>query len=256
MASEKRGRPRHDGARYPSGRLRPAEYRSDTQIRRIVEQGLALGLDPMLASQAGRLRLQGHINDRHLAVIDHVGRIYGRYEFYAGLRRRTQSPGYEASKQQAGSSPIATRRRRPRRAPISSRCSRLIPDFPAEARAVIERLCVDDLHVPQHFLPDLIVLLERIDAALWAAGARRRRSRASGCRCAGAPGAVMTRPASLAEENDYLRAQVHQLKDALGSGLRWPAEWNLSPRETRDARRARLARPRDTRRDHVRALRR
>ena len=42
----------------------------------------------------------------------------------------------------------------------------------------------------------------------------------------------MTRPASLAEENDYLRAQVHQLKDALGSGLRWPAEWNLSPRET------------------------
>ena len=42
----------------------------------------------------------------------------------------------------------------------------------------------------------------------------------------------MTRPASLAEENDYLRAQVHQLKDALGGGLRWPVEWNLSPRET------------------------
>ena len=47
----------------------------------------------------------------------------------------------------------------------------VIPDFPAEARAVIERLCVDDLHVPQHFLPDLIVLLERIDAALM--GGRR-----------------------------------------------------------------------------------
>jgi hypothetical protein len=165
MAKGKRGRPCLDGARYPSGRLRPADYRSDTQIRRIVEQGLALGLDPMLASQAGRLRLQGHISDRHLAVIDHIGRIYGRYEFYAGLLRRTQSPGYEASKKQAGSSP------RDEAAAIAARADFLalqqaIPDFPAEARAVIERLCVDDLHIPQHFLPDLIVLLERIDADL------------------------------------------------------------------------------------------
>jgi DNA-binding response OmpR family regulator len=40
------------------------------------------------------------------------------------------------------------------------------------------------------------------------------------------------KPASLAEENDYLRAQVRQLKDALGIGLRWPPEWNLSPKET------------------------
>ena len=70
---------------------------------RIVDQGLALGLDPMLGSQAGRLRLQGHLNDRHLAVIDYIGRIYGRYELQAGLKRRTQSPAYEASKRQAGS---------------------------------------------------------------------------------------------------------------------------------------------------------
>ena len=41
----------------------------------------------------------------------------------------------------------------------------------------------------------------------------------------------MTRPASLAEENDYLRAQLRELREALGTGLRWPAEWKLSPRE-------------------------
>lgn len=40
------------------------------------------------------------------------------------------------------------------------------------------------------------------------------------------------KPASLVEENDYLRAQVRQLKDALGTGLRWPAEWKLSVKET------------------------
>ena len=165
----KRGRPRLSGERYPSGRLRPGDYRSDTQIRRIVDQGLALGLDPMLGSHAGRLLLQGHLNDRHLAVIDHVGRIYGRYEFYTELRRRTQSPGYEASKKQAA-------RSCDEEAAAAARADflalqQVIPDFPAEARAVIERLCVDDLHVPQHFLPDLIVLLERIDAALM--GGRR-----------------------------------------------------------------------------------
>jgi two-component system cell cycle response regulator CtrA len=42
----------------------------------------------------------------------------------------------------------------------------------------------------------------------------------------------MTRPASLSAENDYLRAQLRQLQDALGTGLRWPAEWKLSPQET------------------------
>jgi len=42
----------------------------------------------------------------------------------------------------------------------------------------------------------------------------------------------MMKTASLVEENDYLRAQVRQLKDALGVGLRWPPEWNLTPKET------------------------
>jgi DNA-binding response OmpR family regulator len=42
----------------------------------------------------------------------------------------------------------------------------------------------------------------------------------------------MRKAASFAEENEYLRAQVRQLQDALSIGLRWPPEWNLSPRET------------------------
>ena len=170
MDNGKRGRPRLRGERYPGGRLRPGDYRSDTQIRRIVDQGLTLGLDPMLGSQAGRLRLQGHLNDRHLAVIDYIGRVYGRYELHAGLQRRTRSPAYEASKRQAGSSLTSEEAAHAARADFLA-LQKLIPDFPGEARAVIERLCVDDLHIPASFLPDLIVLLERIDAALM--GGRR-----------------------------------------------------------------------------------
>jgi hypothetical protein len=167
MAKGRRGRRRFAGARYPGGRLRPSDYRSDTQIRRIVEQGLSLGLDPLLGSQAGRLRLQGRLNDRHLALIDYIGRVYGRYEFHAGLRRRTRSPGYEASQQQAGLGAHDEDAARAARADFLA-LQQVIPDVPLEARAVIERLCVDDLHVPLSFLPDLIALLERIDADLTA----------------------------------------------------------------------------------------
>ena len=172
----KRGRPRLQGERYPGGRLRPGDYRSDTQIRRIVDQGLALGLDPMLGSQAGRLRLQGHLNDRHLAVIDHIGRVYGRYELHAGLQRHTQSPAYAASQRKAGGSPIGEEDAGAARADFLA-LQQVMADFPVAARAVIERLCVDDLHVPASFVPDLIVLLERIDAALM--GGRRRTTRLS-----------------------------------------------------------------------------
>ena len=42
----------------------------------------------------------------------------------------------------------------------------------------------------------------------------------------------MRTPASFAQENEYLRAQVRQLQDALGVGLLWPAEWRLTVRET------------------------
>lgn len=164
MGSVKRGRPRLNGERYPAGRLRPGDYRSDTQIRRIVDQGFALGLDPMLGSQAGTLRLQGHLNDRHLAVIDYIGRVYGRYELHAGLQRQAQSPPTRPRNARPEAVQSA-RRVRARRVPISSRCSGSLRIFPTR-RAVIERLCVDDLHIPASFVPDLIVLLERIDAAL------------------------------------------------------------------------------------------
>jgi len=165
MVNHKQGRPRLNGERYPNGRLRPTDYRSETQIRRIVEYGLALGLDPMLGSQAGRLRLQGHLNDRHLAVVDYIGRVYGRYEFYAGLRRRTRSPSYQASAPRAGHEAGNEDAAVAARADFLA-LQQAIPDFPVEARAVIERLCVDDLHIPLNYLPDLIILLERIDADL------------------------------------------------------------------------------------------
>ena len=182
----KRGRPRHNGERYPGGRLRPGDYRSDTQIRRIVDQGLALGLDPMLGSQAGRLRLQGHLNDRHLAVIEHIGRVYGRYELQAGLQRHSQSPAYAASKRQAGSSPTAEaasvvigEEQAARARADFLALQQIMADFPGEGRAVLERLCVDDLLIPASFVPDLLVLLERIDAVLCGRRETTRLSRRS-----------------------------------------------------------------------------
>jgi DNA-binding response OmpR family regulator len=42
----------------------------------------------------------------------------------------------------------------------------------------------------------------------------------------------MSRPASFAEENEHLRAQLRLLQDALGIGLHWPSDWKLTTRET------------------------
>ena len=38
--------------------------------------------------------------------------------------------------------------------------------------------------------------------------------------------------AKLLDEIDYLREQVRQYQDALRGGLRWPAEWGLTPSES------------------------
>jgi hypothetical protein len=55
----------------------------------------------------------------------------------------------------------------------------IMADFPGEGRAVIERLCVDDLLIPASFVPDLLVLLERIDAVLCGRRETTRLSRRS-----------------------------------------------------------------------------
>jgi hypothetical protein len=157
---EKRGRPAQPGERYPCGKRRPSDYRSDTQIQRIMQDGLAFGLDPILGSQAGILCLRGHITSRQLSTADYVGSVYGRFEYYSGQKRRTRSPSYQSGAAGAPSGKQGTE------ADARDEFHALqdaIKIFSPEARDTLERVCVDDQHIPLNQVTDLIVLLEVIE---------------------------------------------------------------------------------------------
>jgi len=125
---EKKGRKPLAGERYPCGKRRPTDFRSEGQFQRMKEHAMSLGLDPMMTSQAGRLFCVGLLTSRHMATIDYIAKVYAAYEKHAGkgTRRRTRSPSYEppsTASISARSSPACRRRWRRRAERSSSRRS-------------------------------------------------------------------------------------------------------------------------------------
>jgi hypothetical protein len=164
---EKKGRKPLAGERYPCGKRRPTDYRSEGQFQRMKEHAMSLGLDPIMTSQAGRLFCIGLLTSRHMATIDYIAKVYAAYEKHAGkgATRRTRSPSYEPSTnrserleetfEEEGDALIAKAE--------FEQLQALIPDFPREARDAIERLCVDDLTIPTAWVGDLCILLTMIE---------------------------------------------------------------------------------------------
>ncbi|MEN3376635.1 MAG: hypothetical protein V7604_1990 [Hyphomicrobiales bacterium] len=164
---EKKGRKPLVGERYPCGKRRPTDFRSEGQFQRMKAHAMSLGLDPMMTSQAGRLFCVGLLTSRHMATIDYIAKVYAAYEKHAGkgTRRRTRSPSYEPSTDHAErleetfeeESDALTAKAE------FEQLQALIPDFPREARDAIERLCVDDLMIPSAWIGDLCILLTMIE---------------------------------------------------------------------------------------------
>lgn len=150
--------------RYPCGKKRPSDYRSDTQIRRLIDSGLAASLDPILGSQAGILCVRGHITARQLSTCDYVARVYGRFEYYqAPARRQTKSPSYQAGYSRSASSGAQNEIAAAAASEEFHQLQKVLNTMPRDARETVERLCVDDMHIPLNMVPGLIVTLETID---------------------------------------------------------------------------------------------
>jgi hypothetical protein len=164
---EKKGRKQKAGERYPCGKRRAADFRSELQFQRMKEQARLLGLDPIMTSQAGRLFCIGQLTSRHMATIDYIAKVYAAYEKHAGkgASRRTRSPSYEPSTDYAER--LEETLEEESDALIAKaefeQLQSLIPDFPREARDAIERLCVDDLTIPSAWIGDLCILLTMIE---------------------------------------------------------------------------------------------
>jgi hypothetical protein len=164
---EKKGRKPLAGERYPCGKRRPTDFRSEGQFQRMKDHAMSLGLDPMMTSQAGRLFCIGLLTSRHMATIDYIAKVYAAYEKHAGkgASRRTRSPSYETSTDHAER--LEETFEEESDALIAKaefeQLQALIPDFPREARDAIERICVDDLMIPSAWVGDLCILLTMIE---------------------------------------------------------------------------------------------
>jgi hypothetical protein len=164
---EKKGRKPLAGERYPCGKRRPTDFRSEGQFQRMKEHAMSLGLDPLMTSQAGRLFCIGLLTSRHMATIDYIAKVYAAYEKHAGkgTTRRTHAPSYEPSTDHAER--LDETFEEESDALIAKaefeQLQALIPDFPREARDAIERLCVDDLTIPSAWVGDLCILLTMIE---------------------------------------------------------------------------------------------
>lgn len=88
------GRKPVEGARYESGRLKPAHLRDvqtppPTTIRRTMEAALRAAGDPRWGSAVGRMRLCRELTERQFAAAEAYGRLRGRFDKMKGLPRRS-----------------------------------------------------------------------------------------------------------------------------------------------------------------------
>jgi hypothetical protein len=158
---KKRGRPKKREA--PAG-VEPIAPAAWARIRQMVAAG---ALDPIHATEIGRLSYLGEITASQAAAGFRIAEIYGRYERSIGRRRSARSPSYEIGfgpgAEEVANEVEAARARSAARE--WARLQDLIPPFPPIAKALLEALCVEDHAISQLHLPGVCTLLDRVAAA-------------------------------------------------------------------------------------------
>jgi hypothetical protein len=180
MGIETRGRPRAEGERYPGGKLKPSKPTPEvpqapvetgrTPIsgalwQRMLADGERIFRDARFGTELTRLGAVGQLTSSEVATGIRVAGVYGRFEYYKNQRRSAASPHYirEYISEGAGSDTEAVnfafkegrerdrsfnpddREVREQDATIAFKSLQEI--LPAEVRAQIEMLCVEDRHV-------------------------------------------------------------------------------------------------------------
>lgn len=188
------GRPRKIGERYPNGRLKQGRDQavsvvgsssiSPTTVHRIREHARALGLDPRLGTELGRLVLFEQITSLEAAAGFRMAEVYGRFERQHGRRRATKSPSYEIGFGGRGGDNEEDNAEKPFMA-----LQEHLKVFPPRARDELERLCVDDQPIGPAGLSDVRAMLTRMgkdhfkmQAAAFATGAATSQARDPGTR--------------------------------------------------------------------------
>jgi hypothetical protein len=171
MGKNKRGRPRADRPRYPSGQVKPETAGITwTALQRL----RSLGTLPMLETQVGRLVFLGELTPLQGNTAHLIAEIYGRYDRAMGRRRRAPSPAYEVGRGRDGLYESLSDAAR------AAYAIRKFGELQAEIRLcprgvkpALEELCVDDRMCPAEWFPAIKIALDMVAMSL---GLTRRRA--------------------------------------------------------------------------------
>jgi hypothetical protein len=172
MGNGTRGRPRVDGERYPSGKLKPAQSApapatseiSGALWQRMMADHAKVFSDTAFATELTRLGATGKLTPREVSTGLRIAGIYGRFEYYKGLSRSAASPHYirEYISEGAGADASAldfsardagdlARDEVDDREKQEQEAARAFKELqrvlPIPLRSAVEALCVENIHV-------------------------------------------------------------------------------------------------------------
>jgi hypothetical protein len=169
MANSTRGRPRAEGERYPSGKLKPAQPTAAPEMtgalwQRMLQDHSKVFSDTAFATELTRLGATGQLTPREVSTGLRVAGIYGRFEYYKHLSRSSASPHYirEFVSESTGADPDALHfkgagaelgrvfdadDREEREKEAMRAFKELQRILPMASRSDLEALCVENIHV-------------------------------------------------------------------------------------------------------------
>lgn len=170
MGNATRGRPRIEGERYPSGKLKPsaapgpASEISGALWQRMLADHSKVFSDTAFATELTRLGATGKLTAREVSTGLRIAGIYGRFEHYKNLSRSAASPYYirefvaEGVAIDAGAVDFTgsdageigrdeTFDREKREQEAVRAFKELQRVLPMSARSHVEALCVENVHV-------------------------------------------------------------------------------------------------------------
>jgi hypothetical protein len=157
MAFGKVGRPRKEGERYPSDKLKPAQAAppsaaseiSGALWQRMLQDHAKVFSDTAFATELTRLGATGKLNPREVSTGLRIAGIYGRFEYYKNLSRSAASPHYIREFISEGAAIDAE--------PLSFKddkeIGRIFDEDPEKAREKREQDAVEAFKELQHVLP-------------------------------------------------------------------------------------------------------
>ena len=174
MVNHKRGRPRSEGDRYPSGKLKPASS-SDTSKspiaptlwQRIRTAGVKMGMDPRLGTELGRLALHDELTSAEVSAGFRIAEIYYRFEHFHGRSRSAGGSSFFKQFVADLEKPVDVKHRDILHEINREEAEREARDdfdllqhyMPPTARSMVEQLCVDNRAISINAVPSVKITL-------------------------------------------------------------------------------------------------